>query len=152
MNKRDEKIVNCDFDYWIIFIYISDNNVTRIALFENDGKWFPYVTDDAMSFDAVTEKIEKELGITSDDCFKSRYISSSTDVNYKESPELNAWASYIRLKDKVFLNPSVEKYKHFSWFTKEEARKKLEEKPLQVAFQRVFTEDTFWESLDTGHF
>lgn len=148
MNQRDKKVRTCDFDYWVIFIYVNEDNISKVALFENKGRCFPYFTDESMSFDAVREKIEKELGITANDCFKGRYVSASRDVNYKENIELNVWASFIRVKDKKFLNPSVKKYKYFNWFTKEESVKKLKEKIFCVAFENIFTEDIFWESLE----
>lgn len=149
MNIRDEKIARCAFDYWIIFIYVNVDGISEVALFENEGKWYPYHSEHAMPFDSISEKINKELGITSKHCFKDRYVSSSMDVNYNEDTELNAASSYIRLKDKQFLTPIDDKYKNFGWFTKKEALVRLNKKVFQIAFHRVFTENVSWESLNT---
>lgn len=149
MNKRDEKIEYCEFDSWIIFIYICDGNEVKVALFTNGKSWFPYTTESEISAKMINEHVEKELGITQNECFKDRFIGGWVDVNYQENTESNWAGSYIRLKDKRFLNPSHHKFKSFKWFTKSEVLKLLKEKQFIVAFNQIFRKDTFWECLDT---
>ena len=78
-------------------------SLTEIALFENESNWFPYHIDQAISFGMAREKIQKDLHIKENECFKDRYLSSWLDVNSKENTELNAVGSYIRLTNKKFL-------------------------------------------------
>lgn len=149
MKERDRKIKACEFDYWIIFIYIHVGGTTKIALFDKNSEWIPYTTQSSLSWEAVRDAITNDLGINERDCYKDRYVGTTFDVNLPTDDELNAWASVIRLKDASHLNPKKAEFKNFKWVTKKEAESMLTNKIYKKAFEIVFSKDSFWESLET---
>lgn len=147
--KASKKIADCEFDYWMIFVYVCNNNRPEIALFNCGPYWTTYYSySNEQGFSGIRNLVKSELGVTKDDSYNGRFISWGHDLTFPWDRSTVVWTSVIRLKDKKVINPTVSRFSKFDWFSKEEAFKKLKGTKFEYGFRNEFKKDSFWECLD----
>ena len=148
--KASKKIIDCEFDYWIVLIYVCIDKNPEIALFKCGPFWTSYHSNTTENgFEGIRKLISEELGISKEDCYPGRFIDGAKDLIFPWDRSTVVWTSVVRLKDKALLKPTSSRFSEFKWFSKEDVLNKLDGNKFSYAFLNEFSRDTFWECLES---
>jgi len=138
--------------FFIIFIYRCFKNHPKIILLNEEGNLVPVSLIDKKPFDfeKAKELFIKTTGVKQENCFPSRFFEYFHRFSFeKKKIKYVVFTTSVRLLDE-YKEDKNDFFRKGRWFSKEETFKVLGTNKLyRRAFLKEFSQDTFWECLDT---